>query len=169
LITITEEPYDGPVADALVVELLVELNERYADDVLEGGEDAPTDDDYLAEVTPELVRAPKGAFLVAWRDDDAVGCGAVKPLDQDPAIGEIKRMYTAPRARREGVSRTLLVALEARAAELGYRDLQLETGLAQPEAMALYESHGWHRITPYGHYKDSPQSVCFGKAVAPGA
>ena len=168
MITITEEPYDGPVADALVFELLVELNERYADEVLEGNADAPTDDDYLAEVTPALVRAPHGAFLVAWLDDDAVGCGAVKPLDKDASIGEIKRMYTAPRARRRGVSRALLVALEARAAELGYGHLQLETGLAQPEAIALYESHGWHRITPYGHYKDSPQSVCFAKAIAPG-
>ena len=82
MITITEEPYDGPVADRLVLELLVELNDRYADDVLEGTADAPDDDDYLAEVTPELVRAPKGAFLVAWLDDDAVGCGAVKPLDK---------------------------------------------------------------------------------------
>jgi putative acetyltransferase len=169
LITITEEPYDGPVADRLVLELLVELNDRYADDVLEGTADAPDDDDYLAEVTPELVRAPKGAFLVAWLDDDAVGCGAVKPLDKDPTIGEIKRMYTAPRARRRGVSRALLVALEDRAAELGYAFLQLETGLAQPEAIALYESHGWHRITPYGHYKGSPQSVCFAKAIASGA
>ena len=169
MISITEEPYDGPVADALVLELLVELNERYADADLEGPEDAPTDDDYLAEVTPALVSAPHGAFLVAWLDDDAVGCGAVKPLDKDPSIGEIKRMYTAPRARRRGVSRALLVALEARAVELGYGHLQLETGLAQPEAIALYESHGWHRITPYGHYKDSPQSVCFGKAIAFGA
>ena len=169
MITITEEPYDGPVADRLVLELLVELNDRYADDVLEGTADAPDDDDYLAEVTPELVRAPKGAFLVAWLDDDAVGCGAVKPLDKDPTIGEIKRMYTAPRARRRGVSRALLVALEDRAAELGYAFLQLETGLAQPEAIALYESHGWHRITPYGHYKGSPQSVCFAKAIASGA
>jgi hypothetical protein len=33
--------------------------------------------------------------------------------------------------------------------------------------MALYESHGWHRITPYGHYKDSAQSVCFAKAIVP--
>ena len=169
MITITEEPYDGPMADALVFELLVELNERYADEVLEGHADAPGDDDYIAEVTPELVRSPTGTFLVAWLDDDAVGCGAVKPLDSDPSIGEIKRMYTAPRARRRGVSRALLAALEARAAELGYGRLQLETGLAQPEAIALYESHGWHRITPYGNYKDSPQSVCFAKAIASGA
>jgi GNAT superfamily N-acetyltransferase len=78
-------------------------------------------------------------------------------------LAEIKRMYTAPTARRQGVSRSLLVRLEATAAELGYRRIQLETGLAQPEAMALYESHGWRRITPYGHYQHSPQSVCFAK------
>ena len=169
MITITEEPYDGPVAAALVQALLLDLNERYADEVEDGNADAPDDDGYLAEVTPELVRPPKGAFLVAWLDGDPAGCGAVKPLDSDATKGEIKRMYTAPTARRRGVSRSLLVALEARAAALGYGYLQLETGLAQPEAIALYESHGWHRITPYGHYKHSPQSVCFAKVLDPAA
>jgi GNAT superfamily N-acetyltransferase len=167
LIAIREEPYDGPDGAALVQALLVDLNERYAGEVEAGDADAPDDDDYLAEVTPELVRPPKGAFLVAYLDGEAAGCGAVKPLDSDASTGEIKRMYTAPTARRRGISRALLVALEARAAELGYRRLQLETGLAQPEAIALYESHGWHRITPYGHYKDSPQSVCFAKELEP--
>ena len=166
MITITEEPYDGPVAAGLVQELLLDLNERYAE-IDAASVDPPDDDGYLAEVTPDLVTAPRGAFLVAWLDGEPAGCGAVKPLDLDPSKGEIKRMYTLPAARRRGVSRALLAALQARAAELGYRDLQLETGLAQPEAMQLYESDGWHRITPYGHYKDSPQSVCFAKAIAP--
>ena len=169
MITITEEPYDGPVAASLVQALLVDLNERYADEVEEGNADAPDDDDYLAEVTPELVRPPRGTFLVAWLDGEAAGCGAVKPLAHDATKGEIKRMYTVPSARRQGISRSLLVALEGRAVELGYAYLQLETGLAQPEAIALYESHGWHRITPYGQYKHSPQSVCFAKAIVPPA
>jgi GNAT superfamily N-acetyltransferase len=160
LITVTVEPYDGAVATALVQALLVDLNERYAD--VDDAED-PDDDDYLAEVTPAMVRPPLGTFLVAWLDGTPAGCGALKPLDSDPTVGEIKRMYTAPSARRQGVSRRLLEHLERAAAELGYRRIQLETGLAQPEAMALYESHGWHRITPYGHYKHSPQSVCFAK------
>jgi GNAT superfamily N-acetyltransferase len=160
LITVTMEPYDGAVAVALVEALLVDLNERYAD--VDDAED-PDDDDYLAEVTPAMVRPPLGTFLVAWLDGTPAGCGALKPLDTDPTVGEIKRMYTAPSARRQGVSRRLLEHLERAAAELGYRRIQLETGLAQPEAMALYESHGWHRITPYGHYKHSPQSVCFAK------
>jgi GNAT superfamily N-acetyltransferase len=169
VITITEEPYDGVVATALIEALLVELNERYADDAAQAGDAAPTDEDYLAEVTPEHVRPPKGAFLVAWLDGDPAGCGAVKPLELDPTKGEIKRMYTVPSARRRGISRALLVALEARALELGYAELQLETGLAQPEAIALYESHGWYRIEPYGFYKHSPLSVCFAKALAPPA
>jgi GNAT superfamily N-acetyltransferase len=164
LITITEEPYDGPVAAALVQDLLTDLNERYAD--IDDAED-PDDDDYLAEVTPAMVRPPSGAFLVAWLDGEPAGCGALKPLDSDPSIGEIKRMYTAPAARRRGISRLLLVRLEAAAAALGYGRVQLETGLAQPEAMALYASHGWHRIEPYGHYKHSPQSVCFAKELDP--
>jgi GNAT superfamily N-acetyltransferase len=75
-------------------------------------------------------------------------------------------MYTAPEARRRGVSRAVLERLELIAAELGYRRLRLETGTAQPEAVALYESHGWERITPYGRYKDSPSSVCFAKDLA---
>jgi GNAT superfamily N-acetyltransferase len=164
LITITEEPYDGPVAVTLVEALLGDLNDRYAD--IDSPDD-PTDHDYLAEVTPVMVRAPLGAFLVAWIDGVPAGCGALKPLDSDPAVGEIKRMYTAPAARRQGVSRALLEHLEAAAARLGYRRIQLETGTAQPEAMALYETHAWHRITPYGHYKHSPESVCFAKDLDP--
>jgi GNAT superfamily N-acetyltransferase len=159
LITVTEEPYDGPVAVALVRALMADLNERYAD--IDSADDP--DDDYLAEVTPAMVQPPLGTFLVAWIDGVPAGCGAVKPLDGDPSVGEIKRMYTAPTARRRGVSRALLVRLEDSAAALGYRRIQLETGSAQPEAVALYESHGWHRIRPYGRYQHSPESICFAK------
>jgi GNAT superfamily N-acetyltransferase len=89
----------------------------------------------------------------------------VKPAGQ-PGVGEVKRMYVVPTARRRGVSRRLLTGLEARAADLGYERLLLETGTPQPEAIALYESAGWDRIAPYGHWKDSPSSVCFGKDLA---
>jgi len=162
LITITEEPYDAPVVVVLVQALNEEINERYAGDAYDEDEEA-----YQAEVTPSLVRSPHGTFLVAWLDGEPVGCGAIKPLDADPAVGEVKRMYTVTTVRRRGVSRTVLSRLEAVAVELGYARLQLETGTAQPEALALYESAGWQRITPYGRYKGSPESVCFAKEIRP--
>jgi len=165
LITITEEPYDGPVATGLVADLLHDLNARYEE---EDGDDPEDDEAYLAEVTPPMVERPNGVFLVAWVDGEPLSCGALKPLDTDPAVGEIKRMYTRPAGRRQGLGRRILARLETTAIELGYRRLQLETGVPQPEALSLYERTGWHRITPYGHYKDSAHSVCFAKEVAAG-
>ncbi|MET0728037.1 MAG: GNAT family N-acetyltransferase [Acidimicrobiales bacterium] len=165
MITLTEEPVDGSVAAGLVTALTAEINERYAY-AMEAMTDAERSADaagVAAEISPDLVRAPLGTFLVAWLDGDPAGCGAVKPLDVAAGIGEVKRMYTTPSARRKGVSRAVLSALEQRAAELGYKSLQLETGTAQPEALALYEAQGWHRIVPYGRYKDEPDSVCFAK------
>jgi len=167
LITVTAEPYDGELAGRLVAALIAEINERYADEVQQWTEAEQKEDAiaYLAEVEPDLVRPPHGAFLVAWLDGGPAGCGALKPLDSDPSVGEIKRMYTLPEARRRGVSRILLTHLEAAAVDLGYRRIQLETGTEQPEAIGLYESHGWHRIEPYGRYRDTPSSVCLAKAV----
>jgi hypothetical protein len=43
------------------------------------------------------VAAGDGAFLVAYLDDVAVGCGAVRRLDETTA--EIKRMYVDPSVR----------------------------------------------------------------------
>jgi GNAT superfamily N-acetyltransferase len=173
-VEITAVPYDGPVGQALVAALTVDINERYAFEIEAWSPQEKAQDEvaYEAEVDADLVVAPHGAFYVAWLDGEPAGCGALKPLHRDgaePTAGEIKRMYTAPHARRRGVSRALLARLEARAVELGYRRLQLETGTAQPEALALYADAGWHRIAPYGRYKDTADSICFAKDLGPPA
>jgi GNAT superfamily N-acetyltransferase len=54
-----------------------------------------------------------GAFLVAYLDDVAVGCGAVRRLDETTA--EIKRMYVDPSVRGRGIGRALVEALEREA------------------------------------------------------
>lgn len=164
MLRVTEEPYGSEVAARLVAALHHEIGERYADvDTMTPEEQAEDDAAYLAEVTPELVRPPLGSFVVAWLDGEPVGCGALKPFDRARRIGEIKRMYTAPEARRRGVSRAILTHLESVAADLGYVRLHLETGAPQPEAIALYESHGWARVPSYGRYRHTPTSRCFGK------
>lgn len=164
MIELTEEPYDGEAMTALAVALNLEINERYDDGTPNDEDDA----NYRAEVTPELVARPVGTCVVAWIEGKAVGCGAIKAMKGRPGTGEVKRMYTAPSARRRGVGRVVLRRLEEIAAELGYQRLQLETGTAQPEAIRLYEADGWHRIAPYGFYKDSPLSVCFAKDLPAG-
>ena len=167
MIELTEEPFDGPEGRRLIEAMVQEVNERYAH-LAEGmtpAEHEAADEEYRLSVTAEMVTRPAGAFVVAWLDGVAVGCGAVRGLHGSPGIGEIKRMYTAPEARRRSVSRIVLARLEEIAVELGYERLQLETGTPQPEAVALYASAGWHLIEPYGSYQDAPTSRCFAKVL----
>ncbi len=100
---------------------------------------------------PEMPRAgaaelgpPGGTFLVGTCAGDPVCCGGVKRLDARAC--ELKRMYVAPQARRQGVARQLLAALEAAARDLGYAVARLDTGPDQPHARALYESAGYVEI-----------------------
>ncbi len=90
---------------------------------------------------------PGGTFLVASEDDVPVACGGLRTLA--PGVGEVKRMYVAPGARRRGHARRLLAELEACARELGHRRLRLDTNAAQPEALELYAACGYAEIADY--------------------
>ena len=124
--------------------------------------------DALAKLYPpsslhglEPEEAEKCVFMIAWKDGEAVGCGAIRPLDRK--TGEIKRMFVDPVCRRQGIARKILAELEAIAPRLGFIKIRLETGTFQPEAIGLYEAAGYQPIERYGDYVDDPLSVCFEK------
>jgi ribosomal protein S18 acetylase RimI-like enzyme len=74
-------------------------------------------------------------------------------------------MYVAPAARGQGVGRRMLAHLEQSARESGAEAVVLETGLRQPEAIALYEACGYTPVPAFGYYRDGPLSRCFGKRL----
>jgi ribosomal protein S18 acetylase RimI-like enzyme len=74
-------------------------------------------------------------------------------------------MYVVPNARRGGLARLMLAHLEATARTAGADAVLLETGIRQPEAMALYESAGYERIEPFGHYREHPSNRCYGRLL----
>jgi GNAT superfamily N-acetyltransferase len=78
---------------------------------------------------------------------------------------EVKRMYTAEEARSKGIASMILAELEKWAAELNYAKCILETGLRQPEAIALYIKNGYKTIPNYGQYAGIENSVCFMKTI----
>lgn len=137
-------------ATALIEEVQQEYVTRYG-----GRDETPVTDD---EFGP-----PDGAFVVVLVDGVAIGCAGLRRHDGEAA--EIKRMYVRAAHRRHGHGLRLLAAIEQRARDLGYRRAVLETGTAQPEAVALYARAGYAPIPPYGHHSCSPQSRCFGKEL----
>ena len=102
--------------------------------------------------------------VVASLDGVPVGCGAIKPFQENTA--EVKRMFVKPEYRGKGVATAVLQELERWASELGFLALVLETGKAQPEAIALYTKKGFQQIPNYGQYAQVENSVCMQKAVA---
>ena len=105
-----------------------------------------------------------GAFVVAYVDNVAVGCGAVRQLDVTTA--ELKRMYVDPSVRGRGIGRALLEALEGEARVLGVTRIVLETGTRLAPAIHMYEAMGYVRIPLFGEYVSSPDtSLCFGKSL----
>jgi putative acetyltransferase len=61
---------------------------------------------------------------------------------------ELRKMYLAPEVRGCGWGRRLLEHALARASELGFRRVVLETASVLRAAIALYERYGFQRYTP---------------------
>lgn len=101
--------------------------------------------------------------VVVYEDSRAVSIGAIKELLADAM--EVKRMYTLPEYRGQGLAGLVLKELENWAAELGFKKCLLETGKKQPEAIALYTKNGYNVIPNYGQYAGVENSVCFEKII----
>lgn len=142
--------FDDPAVQKLVSEALADLAVRYGGN----GDDTP-----VAAADFEL---PNGEFLVAVLDGELIGCGAWRSHGDD---AELKRMYTAPRARGRGVARRVLAAVEESARRQGRRRLILETGDRQPEAISLYTAGGYELIDNFGYYRDEPGVLSYGRPL----
>lgn len=112
----------------------------------------------------DALSQPNVLFAVV-RDQQgtAVGCGA---MVLQPEFGEIKRMFVRPANRGGGIAMRLLATLEKEAVARACPRFVLETGVSQPEALALYARAGYLRCGPFGDYADDPLSVFMHKDAA---
>ncbi|NAZ85835.1 GNAT family N-acetyltransferase [Kineococcus indalonis] len=136
--------------EALLVEAVEELLRRYP-----------------AGSREEYRLAPGTRFLLGLLDGEPAGC--IAQADADPAefAGgvEMKRVFVRGAARGHGVATSMVAAFEDLARERGARRVRLETGTAQPEAVALYEGLGYARTPAFGQWADSPLCLCYAKEL----
>ena len=111
----------------------------------------------------EALAAPNVRLLVARLAGRAVGCVgfALGP----PGQAEVKRLFVEPAARGRGIGRALMAHLEQGAAQAGVSLLQLETGVKQPEALALYRAFGYVERGPFGPYRPDPLCIFMEKRL----
>lgn len=129
---------DDPRAAPLIAGLREEYLTRYRDLVAQH-----TGPNELEKYEPELFSpAAGGNFVLLLEQGQAIAGGAFK-RHPDPGTAEIKRMWTHPQRRRQGLAARVLHELEAQAARQGYERIYLTTGSRQPEAIQLYLNLGY--------------------------
>ena len=101
--------------------------------------------------------------LISYENEIPTGCGGLRP-SADQRM-EVKRMYVRPAYRGRGIATALLKELEKWGKELGYKYAVLETGINQPEAIALYQKNSFVVTANFDPYKESPNSICFEKEL----
>ena len=102
-----------------------------------------------------------GALLMAVLDDEPVGCGAFRVIDDVPGSAEIKRMYVTLAGRGKKIGSALLAEVERSAA--GIDRFALEFGPRQPEAQGMFESAGYVVCEPWGPFIGKEFSICMEK------
>jgi GNAT superfamily N-acetyltransferase len=149
--------FTDPDARTLIEQVQADYTIRYG-----GPDETPLD--------PSMFDPPDGAFFVGYLVGVPVAMGGWRLRPDVAALGrsraaEVKRMYVAPAGRRNGFARAVLAHLEATARAAGADVMVLETGLLQPEAIALYTSSGYTAVEAFGHYAWSPTARYFGKPL----
>jgi putative acetyltransferase len=144
------ETVDREEAVALVTELDTHLNALYPPESRHG-------------LNLAALRADNVRFVIA-RDGTgkALGCGAIMFKDD---FTELKRMYTRPSSRGQGVAAAVVAFLEQLARDSGYTIVRLETGVKQLEALSFYEKLGYARRGVFEGYKPDPLCVFMEKEL----
>ena len=97
------------------------------------------------------LQQPEIEVFAAWKGNRLLSIGALKQHD---GFGEIKSMRAAPEARGTGAGRAMLEHLIARARELGFGEIKLETGSGPTfeAALGLYEKFGFTPCSSFAGY-----------------
>jgi GNAT superfamily N-acetyltransferase len=98
----------------------------------------------------ELAALPEYYDVLLVARDGAgalIGSVAIRPLPD--GTGELRRFYVRPPARGTGLGRMLAAAAVARAREVGYAVLRLDTLPRMETARRIYSSLGFVPCEPY--------------------
>jgi GNAT superfamily N-acetyltransferase len=90
---------------------------------------------------------PSGAILLAYYEESAAGCVAMRRLAED--VCEMKRLYVRQAFRRKKIGRALSVAIIEEARKRGYSRMRLDTVPSMKEAIQLYCNLGFKETRPY--------------------
>jgi putative acetyltransferase len=105
--------------------------------------------DELANPLIKYGAAVNGALLLAYFNNDMVGCVALKNLGNQ--VCEMKRLYVQPEFRKHKIGKYLVEAILEKAKDLQYKTIKLDTLSKLQPAIHLYLQFGFVETKSYYH------------------
>ena len=113
----------------------------------------------------EGLKDPTIKFWSLWENEDLIGCGALKFLDNQH--GEFKSIRVADKFRKKGFGEKIIFHLIEEAKKLKIKKLSIETGSGNffKSARELFKKFDFEPCEPFAHYKEDPNSCYYTKNI----
>ena len=107
------------------------------------------------------LKIPSIKFWSLWKNEELMGCGALKFLDENH--GEFKSIRITDKFRGKGYGINIIEHLVSEAKKLNIKKLSIETGTGEffAPARKLFTKFGFKPCDPFAHYKIDPNSCYF--------
>ena len=104
-------------------------------------------------------------FWSLWENENLLGCGALKFLDNDH--GEFKSIRVHDKFRKKGNGIKVIKHLIIEAKKLNIKRLSIETGAGDffIPARKLFKKCNFEPCDPFAHYKDDINSIYLTKLI----
>ena len=104
------------------------------------------------------LKTPSIKFWSLWDNNQLIGCGALKFLDE--THGEFKSIRVADKFKGKDKGIKIINHLIEQASKLGIKKLSIETGSGKffEPARKLFKKCGFKDCKPFAHYKEDPNS-----------
>ena len=111
------------------------------------------------------LKIPSIKFWSLWKDDQLMGCGALKFLEKDH--GEFKSIRVHDNFRKKGNGIKVINHLIDEAKKLEIKRLSIETGAGEffAPARKLFDKCGFKPCPPFAHYKEDINSLYLTKLI----
>jgi putative acetyltransferase len=111
------------------------------------------------------LKVPSIKFWSLWENDQLMGCGALKFLDENH--GEFKSIRIHDNFKGKGKSIKIINHLIEKARLLNIKKISIETGAGNffIPARKLFDNCGFKPCAPFAHYKEDVNSLYLTKPI----
>ena len=148
-----ENNFDHPEVNELLTKHFIELRKA-----------SPEGSAHVLNI-PGL-KIPSIKFWSLWENDELMGCGALKFLDNEH--GEFKSIRVHDNFRNKGNGIKIINHLIGEALKLKIKRLSIETGAGKffEPARKLFKNCDFEPCKPFAHYKEDKNSIYLTKLIS---